>query len=357
MAPRRRAALPRRALHRSPALTPDEIALYDRQIRLWGMATQLRLRAARVLVVNLGAVGTEVVKNLVIGGLNQVEILDSAAVREEDFGAQFFLPNDALAVGQLRAPLCLPQIRALNPRAAISVSTTALARQPRAYFAHFDLVVATELLRHDALALNDTTRALGLPLYVAGVHGMCGYVLTDLIRHELRAQRDAGNQPRRAGDQLGPNKTIAAVEYDAAANRETVTVVDDYVPLAQLWALTRLARHLTRRQLKRMSPALPLVLALFEVERPPAATAVCPRRLRELALAKCRQLDIPALCLTTADVARLAAHAFAEFAPVAAVLGGCLAQDVIQFLSKRDSPINNCLVLDAVRSEMPVYLL
>ena len=35
------------------ALTPDEIALYDRQIRLWGQDVQLRLRATKVLVINL----------------------------------------------------------------------------------------------------------------------------------------------------------------------------------------------------------------------------------------------------------------------------------------------------------------
>ena len=56
---RGRLDLPQMTLE-APQLTEDEAALYDRQIRLWGLNAQRRIRAARVLVAGLGGVGAEV---------------------------------------------------------------------------------------------------------------------------------------------------------------------------------------------------------------------------------------------------------------------------------------------------------
>ena len=74
----------------SEQLSADEIALYDRQIRLWGTSTQLKLRSTKILVINLGAIGSEIVKNLVLGGINTIEILDNSTIQPQDFAAQFF---------------------------------------------------------------------------------------------------------------------------------------------------------------------------------------------------------------------------------------------------------------------------
>lgn len=49
--------------------------------------------------------------------------------------------------------------------------------------------------------------------------------------------------------------------------------------------------------------------------------------------------------------------AFTEFAPISAIVGGTVAQDVIQYLSGKESPINNVLILDSITLEMPIYLL
>lgn len=76
----------------SEQLSADEIALYDRQIRLWGTSTQLKLRSTKILVINLGAIGSEIVKNLVLGGINTIEILDNSTIQPQDFAAQFFYP-------------------------------------------------------------------------------------------------------------------------------------------------------------------------------------------------------------------------------------------------------------------------
>lgn len=71
-------------------LSEDEIALYDRQIRLWGLAAQTNMRIAKVLLVNIGSIGTEVAKNIVLSGIGHLTVLDSHIVNETDLGSQFF---------------------------------------------------------------------------------------------------------------------------------------------------------------------------------------------------------------------------------------------------------------------------
>jgi len=73
------------------AITADEIALYDRQIRLWGVKAQESLRKANVLLISMKALANEVAKNLVLAGINSLTIVDDQIVTEQDLGAQFFV--------------------------------------------------------------------------------------------------------------------------------------------------------------------------------------------------------------------------------------------------------------------------
>jgi tRNA A37 threonylcarbamoyladenosine dehydratase len=56
----------------------QEVALYDRQIRLWGMDAQTKMRATHVLVVGLNGLSNEVIKNLVLAGIGSLTILSDA---------------------------------------------------------------------------------------------------------------------------------------------------------------------------------------------------------------------------------------------------------------------------------------
>jgi ubiquitin-like 1-activating enzyme E1 A len=85
--------------------------LYDRQIRLWGLEAQQRytyqsflllqgdailprMRNAKILVVGLRGIATEVIKNIVLAGIGRLIIVDGEDVSEEDLGAGFFFRNE-----------------------------------------------------------------------------------------------------------------------------------------------------------------------------------------------------------------------------------------------------------------------
>ncbi len=55
------------------------------------MEAQTRLRNSKVLVINVGALANEIIKNIVLAGIGSLTILDANTVTESDLGAQFFL--------------------------------------------------------------------------------------------------------------------------------------------------------------------------------------------------------------------------------------------------------------------------
>ncbi|KAK6198562.1 uncharacterized protein RJT21DRAFT_440 [Scheffersomyces amazonensis] len=338
----------------------EEIALYDRQIRLWGMATQLRLRSAKILLINLGAIGGEIIKNLVLGGLNSITILDDSKVKEEDFGAQFFLPNDESIVNQLKLPLVIEKIKELNNRVNLTIDTSSLTKviSDSQYLKQFDLIIATELDKSQLFELNSKTRELNIPLYATGGHGLNGYIITDLIKHTATSEKDVGNIPRKPDTKINRVKTITNVSYNETDKKEIITILDEYNPISEIFKSKQLPNQLNKRQMKRLSAALPLIFALFEIPKPiNVEDDIDINLLKSTAISVCESFGIPSTIITEEYLNIFSKQAFTEFSPVAAIIGGTLAQDVIQFLSQKESPINNVLILDSIKSEMPIYSL
>jgi ubiquitin-like 1-activating enzyme E1 A len=55
------------------------------------MEAQTRLRNSKVLVINVGSLANEIIKNIVLAGIGSLTVLDANIVTESDLGAQFFL--------------------------------------------------------------------------------------------------------------------------------------------------------------------------------------------------------------------------------------------------------------------------
>jgi NEDD8-activating enzyme E1 regulatory subunit len=88
---------------------------YDRQLRLWGVTGQIALEDTHILLINNGpgVTGVETLKNLVLPGIGQFTIVDSAVVSEADLGINFFLDDSSL--GKFRADETVKLLMELNP--------------------------------------------------------------------------------------------------------------------------------------------------------------------------------------------------------------------------------------------------
>lgn len=56
--------------------------------RLWGDHGQAELESCHVCLINATAVGTEVIKSLVLPGINAFTIVDGNKVTDEDIGCK-----------------------------------------------------------------------------------------------------------------------------------------------------------------------------------------------------------------------------------------------------------------------------
>ena len=55
-------------------LAAEDEERYDRQIRLWGAEAQQNLRNADILMVGVSGAGSEIVKNVVLSGINSMTL-------------------------------------------------------------------------------------------------------------------------------------------------------------------------------------------------------------------------------------------------------------------------------------------
>uniref|UniRef100_A0A0A9XWX7 SUMO-activating enzyme subunit 1 n=1 Tax=Lygus hesperus TaxID=30085 RepID=A0A0A9XWX7_LYGHE len=167
----------------SAQLTADEEKLYDRQIRLWGIESQKRLRSARLLLIGLGGLGAEVAKNIVLSGIKSVTFLDDKPSTKDLAFSQFLIPPDK--IGENRAEASTERAKNLNPHVEVTSETFHLADLNEEYFSNsrWDVVVATGLDQDQLERLDNFCRKGNLKFFAGEVFGMFGYFFVDLNKH------------------------------------------------------------------------------------------------------------------------------------------------------------------------------
>lgn len=333
-------------------LSEDEIALYDRQIRLWGMAAQARMRSARVLLINLGSIGTEICKNIVLSGFGSLSILDSHKVTEEDLSSQFFVGSSDVGTSRLEA--AKTRIQDMNPRVQITFDTEEFKNKPSKFFSSFNLVIGTQMNKQEMIHLNEITRRYNIPLYLAGSNGLFAYIFVDLIQFDAEDKKLKTARPTATG-KVSPNTEVIDVklqEDDEDANKvyEVITTRNYYKTFGAMLETASLEGKLNRRQMKRLSSAVPLTLALLSLQ-----SAEQRNGLRDAVTSICKQLKVPQDIIDDNYVELFLRQADVEFSPVSAVIGGAVAQDVINILGKKQAPLNNFIVFDGITLDMPIF--
>ncbi|KAL7948292.1 hypothetical protein V8C42DRAFT_314012 [Trichoderma barbatum] len=344
------------------AITADEIALYDRQIRLWGMAAQAKIQSANILLITIRALANEIAKNLVLAGVGSLTLLDNAIVTNADQGAQFLLSEVDDAVGQNRADAASAALRKLNPRAQVHVDAEGVKAKGPSYFAGFDIVIATDLDPDSFNLINTATRINGKAFYAAGTHGMYGFIFSDLIEHDYVIERDLGNvatQPRQ--------ETRTRSIVDVKTKKEGPKVVESVTKreLYSTWFLASDVANLpdeytkSKRRLRSVSPTLSCLRALWEFMQIQGGRLPGNREdlklFTQIATQKHKALSLPSETLRPEFLRSFLQNLGSEIAPVTAILGGQLAQDVINVLGQKQQPIQNMVIFDGTTMEALMY--
>ena len=144
--------------------TTNKSEKYDRQIRLWGVDGQHDLENANICLLNVTAVGTEILKCLVLPGIGRFTIVDNNLVTTTDLGSNFFLDPDS--VGKPKAESACELIQELNPDTVGSYKVEDpihLLETDPAAFADFTVVVCSRLSERDLLRLGEVRSDASIP--------------------------------------------------------------------------------------------------------------------------------------------------------------------------------------------------
>jgi ubiquitin-activating enzyme E1 len=152
--------------------------LYSRQLYVLGHEAMKRMAVSNVLIIGVQGLGVEIAKNVVLAGVKSVTIYDPEPVTAHDLSTQYFLRE--ADIGKSRAEATLPRLAELNayvpvrhlpgkPGEAISVDIVR----------GFQVVVLCGVPYSKQLEINDWTHANDIPFIAAETRGLFGSVFND----------------------------------------------------------------------------------------------------------------------------------------------------------------------------------
>ncbi|ANB12273.1 E1 ubiquitin-activating protein AOS1 [Sugiyamaella lignohabitans] len=330
------------------------------------------MRNSKILVIGVSAATNEVVKNLVLAGVGSLTILDEKEVRARDLGAQFFI--DETDVGKKIAEAVKFRVQRLNPRVGLEIVTASLEEKLASeggeqWVQGFDVVVASNLDYHQLARVNGLTRAAHKSFYATQLFGLFGYVFTDLVQHTFTTEKEKSNIATVVGPETKTRSVIKVeTRKDGPKYLETITKSEVYKPFTDIVADPLFAAKYTARKLLKVSTLLPIILGYWQLQLQSSSnknndeegahqqsTLIDETSLYEAAVDKARQLGIPAAVVKPDTVHTFVSSLDTELSPVAAVIGGILAQDVLNVLGQKEQPIQNLFIFSGASSEGPIY--
>jgi adenylyltransferase/sulfurtransferase len=160
-------------------LTPDEIARYKRQLVLKeiGGEGQQKLKAARVLVVGAGGLGSPLILYLAAAGIGEIGIIDSDRVSLDNLQRQ--IVHDTKSVGRPKTKSAAAAIERLNPHVATRLYSTRLVPENALDIVRgFDIVADGSDNFATRYLLNDACYFAKRPLVFAAVGPFDGHLTT-----------------------------------------------------------------------------------------------------------------------------------------------------------------------------------
>ncbi|KAI9204917.1 uncharacterized protein BJ171DRAFT_598927 [Polychytrium aggregatum] len=305
-------------------ISVDEAKLYDRQIRLWGIEAQQRMRNTKALVLGMCGLTLEICKNLTLAGLGSITIVEDKVATDRDLGSLFFLSESDL--GRNKGQAVLARLRDLNPRVELEVLEVVASEQADSFFEQFGVICTSIPDLGLMLRLDKICRDKNISFWAGGVSGMFGYFFTDLKEHQYAVE----------------TKSITT-KSDEIAKVTRSEHTEAYQSLEH--SLQKKWGALSKKELKRTSAVYfgwnLLLKFQSKFGRLPQETDADVKEMRVLRDAYVSEHQIPSSFLTDDYVRTWARMAALEVMPVCAIVGGLLAQEILKVVSKKELPFNN----------------
>ncbi|XP_068666373.1 SUMO-activating enzyme subunit 1B-1-like [Aristolochia californica] len=301
-------------------LTAQETALYDRQIRVWGVDAQRRLSKSHVLVSGMSGTVAEFCKNIVLAGVGSLTLMDDRVVTEQSFLANFLVPPDeSKHSGRSLAEICCDSLKEFNLMVRVSVEKGHLSSFDAEFFDKFDAVVVAGCSLTTKKVINEKCRKRPkrIAFYTVDCRDSCGEIFVDLQSYTYLKKKG---------------------EDTAECNLQYPTLEES---VAVPW------RVLPRKATKLYFAMR--VIERFEVAegRNPGETSVADvPSVLELKKKLCQAQSVNESHIPDRLLERLVMSP-REHPAVCAIIGGTLGQEVIKAISGKGDPLKNFFYFDA----------
>lgn len=306
-------------------ISEGEVAVYDRQLRLWGVQAQQRLLKAKVLVWGLEGSNIEVCKNLVLAGVS-LTVRDHRQVAESDVAFNYFLRGEDL--GQGRAEATARRLQEMNPLCSVEASSaTSEAFSASDFKGYLAVCAAPGVLGWSAasmFSLNSACRAAGAGFFLTLAAGQSAMLFTDLLKHTVKEWSPPQGA---AADAEAPVKPEETIEF----------------PSLQEWAACTIADM----DEAKVDPAFQLfqrLITFLGTEKAPLEGSAATRFAT--AASDCSAEASSSVGVKSASEFYTLAL-IEPLAHVSSILGGLLAQEVVKFITQRDAPLVNTVLFCA----------
>ncbi|KAI8902474.1 hypothetical protein BC833DRAFT_573667 [Globomyces pollinis-pini] len=314
------------------SITVDDVKLYDRQIRLWGMEAQERMQRSKILIVGVTGLTNETLKNIVLAGVGHITVLDDAVVREVDLGCQFLLRKSD--IGKNIAESILPRLKMLNPRVDIHSDKESVSKKSVEYFQKFDIVCMINSTPNLLLKVNDICHKNGILFWCSSTMGMQSYIFSDLHKHTFT------QEVKKTGS-LGMSV-------------EKVERTIEYYPLKGVlemkFGMPLLQGRSGRKWSKSANPlffALNIIWSFWLIHNRYPNVEKDRADLNRHRLEYLKKAEVDPIFVTEEYVLSLTKRQGIELSPVCAIVGGFLGQEILKVLARKEVPFNNFFCHDA----------
>ncbi|KAK1330027.1 hypothetical protein QTO34_010212 [Cnephaeus nilssonii] len=341
----------------------------DRELRTWSSKVRQKLRASRVLLVGMKGLGAEIAKNLILAGVKGLTMLDHEQVSPEDPEAQFLIRTGSL--GRNRAEASLERAQNLNPMVEVKADTEDIEKKPESFFTQFDAVCLTCCSRDVIIKVDQICHKNSIKFFTGDVFGYHGYTFANLGEHEFVEEKTKVAKVSQ-GVEDGPDTKRAKLDSsETTMVKKKVVFCSIKEALEVDWSSDK-----AKAALKRTTSDYFLLQG--EGSRLPTTVtgmscAIFPRETVNRVLLKFRtDKGRDPSCDTFGEDSELLLQirndvldslgvnpdllpedfvrfCFSEMAPVCAVVGGILAQEIVKALSQRDPPHNNFFFFDGMK--------
>jgi molybdopterin-synthase adenylyltransferase len=159
--------------------SPAELTRYEKQLNLidWGLSAQEKLKNSRVFIAGAGGLVSAAAFNLVAAGVGHLKVVDTQRVSLQDLGDQMLYRERDL--NKQKVSVLKQRLREANPFSEIEclerqISDHNVLRITR----ETDLLLADLSEVQTASILNRAAIRTGLPLLLAWIQGMQGFITT-----------------------------------------------------------------------------------------------------------------------------------------------------------------------------------